>query len=54
MLHGAVLDKKLWELSFYFRFLCKNITLHSGDKATTFDYITVRKPDLSFLRIFGC
>ena len=53
-LDNACLDKKYWTYALNMAFYVKNLLLHSAPEKTAFEMMYNEKPNLSFVKLFGC
>ena len=53
-LDNACLDKKFGTYAWNKAFYVKNMLLHSALEKTPFEIIHKEKPNLSFVKLFGC
>ena len=54
MLGGAALPPKFWPYAFHHYLRLYNVTVHRDHSASPFELCTGQKPNLRFLRVFGC
>ena len=54
MLGGAALQPKFWPYAFQHFIRLYNVTVHRGHSASPFEICSGLRPNLRFLRVFGC
>ena len=54
MIHRANMDKEYWTYALNYAFYIKNLLLHSATKQTPYERMYGEKPNLSFIKVFGC
>ena len=53
-LDNACLDKKYWTYALNMAFYIKNMLLYSAPEKTPLELMYNKKPNLSFVKLFGC
>ena len=54
MIHRASMDKQYWTYALNYAFDIKNMLLHSATKHTPHERMYGEKPNLGFIKVFGC
>jgi hypothetical protein len=54
MLAGAALEPRFWPFAFHHFLRLYNLTVHRDKTKSPYEFRTGRRPDLRYLRTFGC